>query len=342
MNIFSEIYGAYFRAAERLLGLEKFGKAEIFDIVSREAFADSFLFIEPKLVPDSDGYSDWGLIKREKDGTFSPVTKNIPPKIVTSLQKRWLKSKLFDRRFKLFFNDETLSALEERLKDVRPLYDPDDFCYYDVYSDGDDYGDPKYREHFRKILSAVKNREILRIDFVSGRNEPMYGTYLPVKLEYSRKNDKFRVYCRRMREEYAAGLTTLNIGRIRKVKETGLRFDEITKEGESEMFSRFCRCGEPAEIEVTSERNGVERFMMEFAGFEKRTELDINTGKCRVLLYYDRNDETELLIRLLSYGPVLKVIGPESFRSQMEERVKRQFMLLFGEKKEEAAAVSES
>ena len=340
MNIFSEIYGAYFRAAERLLGLERFGKAEIFDIVSEEAFADSFLFIEPKLVPDSSGYSDWGLIKRDNDGTFLPVTKNIPPKIVTSLQKRWLKSKLSDRRLRLFFDDETLAALEERLKDVPPLCDPDVFFCYDVYSDGDDYGDPKYREHFRKILSAVKKREILRIDFVSGRNELMYGTYLPIKLEYSRKNDKFRVYCHRMREEHDAGLTVLNIGRIRKVKETGLRFDEIAKELSDGGFSRFCRCGEPAEIEVTSERNAVERFMMEFAGYEKRTELDIKTGKCHVLLYYDKNDETELLVRLLSYGPVLRVIGPEKFRRQMEERVKRQFMLLFGEKKEEAVAVS--
>ena len=242
----------------------------------------------------------------------------------------------------LFFDDEALAALEKRLENVRPLYDPGIFRCYDVYSDGDDYGDPKYREHFRRILSAVKKREILKIDFVSGRNELMHGTYLPIKLEYSRKNDKFRVYCHWMSAEYPTDLTVLNIGRIRKVKETGLRFDGISKELSDEIFSRSCRCGEPAEIEVTDERNGVERFMMEFAGYEKRTELDIKTGKCHVLLYYDKNDETELLVRLLSYGPVLRVIGPEKFRRQMEERVKRQFMLLFGREKAEAAGVSKS
>ena len=33
MNIFSEIYGAYFRAVERLLSLEKFDKSEIRDAI---------------------------------------------------------------------------------------------------------------------------------------------------------------------------------------------------------------------------------------------------------------------------------------------------------------------
>ena len=34
--------------------------------------------------------------------------------------------------------------------------------------------------------------------------------------------------------------------------------------------------------------------------------------------------ETELLIQILSFGPVVKVLGPESFLKQVKERVERQ------------------
>ena len=45
-------------------------------------------------------------------------------------------------------------------------------------------------------------------------------------------------------------------------------------------------------------------------------------------LYYDPADETELLIELLSFGPVIRILGPERFLSQVRERVRRQHELL--------------
>ena len=46
-------------------------------------------------------------------------------------------------------------------------------------------------------------------------------------------------------------------------------------------------------------------------------------------LYYDPSDETELLIELLSFGPVIRILGPENFLKQVRERVKRQHELFF-------------
>lgn len=333
MNIFSEIYGAYYRAVGRLLSLEKFGKGEIRETIECEAFRDSALFIEPKLLPKKDGSSDWELILQNDDGSFSPVTKNAPPKIVTELHKRWLKAKLTDPRFALFFEADTLKCLTKRLENVKPLYDPSCFRCYDVYADGDDHSDTDYRKNFRTVLNAVKKREILKIDFVSGKNEPSFGQFLPLKIEYSRKNDKFRVFCYRMLHGHFSGTTVLNIGRMTNVRATGLCFplpDNAIDETEKVFGERRCR--EPVQVEVSSERNGIERFMMEFAGFEKQTELDMSAGKCMVRLWYDSGDETELLIRLLGFGPVLRIIGPEHIRKQAAERVEKQFQLLFSDK----------
>ena len=39
---------------------------------------------------------------------------------------------------------------------------------------------------------------------------------------------------------------------------------------------------------------------------------------------YSKDDETELLIRILSFGPTVKVIEPESFVSLIKERLHNQ------------------
>jgi predicted DNA-binding transcriptional regulator YafY len=88
------------------------------------------------------------------------------------------------------------------------------------------------------------------------------------------------------------------------------------------------KCDSPAVIKVTSERNGVERFMLEFASYEKHTVRDLETGEYIVELWYDKQDETELLICLLSFGPVIEILGPKPLREQAAMRVRRQAELL--------------
>ena len=69
--------------------------------------------------------------------------------------------------------------------------------------------------------------------------------------------------------------------------------------------------------------------MLHFAHYEKRTEYDEEKEKWLCSIYYDREDETELLIDVLSFGPVVRVLGPEDFLRQVRERVKRQHQLFY-------------
>ena len=41
----------------------------------------------------------------------------------------------------------------------------------------------------------------------------------------------------------------------------------------------------------------------------------------QIRLRYDKDDETELLIRVLSFGPVLEVIEPSAFVTLMRKRI---------------------
>lgn len=330
MNIFSEIYGAYYRAAAKIMEREKISAEEINDIISQEAFRDSMLFLQPKIIPQKDG-SDWGLLYKNDDGSFSPVIKNKPAKIITDIQKMWLKAKLADPKFRLFLEDGTLAALTKRLENVKPLYRPEHFRFPDVFSDGDDFSDENYRRNFRAILAAAKSREILEIKFTSGHGQHIHGFFLPLKIEYSRKNDKFRAYVFAWHDEASVGKSRgsgkINIGRIEEIIPTGRIY---RRKISMDWYFNSRKCREPVTVFVSTQRNAVERFMMEFAAYEKRTERDTETGCCTVKIWYDRQDETELLIRLLSFGPTIKILGPESFKRQAVQRVKRQYELIYG------------
>ncbi|MBR4097170.1 MAG: WYL domain-containing protein, partial [Oscillospiraceae bacterium] len=194
----------------------------------------------------------------------------------------------------------------------------------DVFSDGDPYTDENYISNFRIIVNAITAKEVLDIEFLSGRNERKHGHFLPLKLEYSRKNDKFRIYCAAYRDRHwSNGL--INLGRVISVRSTKHKAEYETDM--TEYFSQR-KCAEPVTVEVTTERNGVERFMMEFATYEKYTERDLETGVCTVKLWYDKSDETELLIRLLSFGPVIEIKAPAEFRRLAADRIKKQHNFL--------------
>ena len=73
-------------------------------------------------------------------------------------------------------------------------------------------------------------------------------------------------------------------------------------------------------MQIVDERNALERVMLHFAHFEKRAE---RLGDNRYLLrmkYYE-SDETEIVIRVLSFGPCVKVLEPQSFVNRIRERL---------------------
>lgn len=316
MTIFGEIYGAYYRIAARAMAESSVSENEVYELIRTLGFRDSALFLPQKLLPQKDG-SDWGLLRRNADGTLMRITENPPPAVLTLLQKRWLKAKLADDRFRLFFDNETLDRLEKRLADVKPLYCPEHFRYFDKFADGDSYADPQYRENFRIVLAAIKSRELLKISYTSGHDKRVCFICLPLKIEYSEKNDKLRVHVRKIRKGRISGGSVINLGRISEIERTDKHWNEVAE-------VRSDRVREPVTVYVAPERNAVERFLMAFASYEKRAERDLESGGCTVSLYYNKSDETELLIRLLSFGAAVEILSPAGFRRQAAERVVRQ------------------
>ena len=316
MELFSEVYGCYYEVVAEILRAAPLTRRQVEALVGARGYGESTLQLVPKLLDQNA----WPLLE-ERDGQLWSRLEHPPRLPVTALERSWLKALLGDPRIRLFLTDGQLGHLAEALRDIEPLYRQEDFLYFDRYLDGDDYADPDYRQRFQAILAAMREGAFLRLAYAPPKGHLRLGDHQPLRLEYSAKDDKFRVYTAKAWHGAFQGYHILNLGRIRDVGPSAERYNgRLDLEG----WRRRHRCAEPVVLRVTSERNGIERFMVEFSSYEKQSEYDEETKSCIVKLWYQRDDETEVLIRLLGFGPVVRVLGPERFVAQVRERVLRQ------------------
>ena len=333
--IFDELYGAYYNAVARILRTaaeRAVTRQEARRIIEEQAFSESVLAIEPALFE-----GQWQLLR--PDGT-TPV-RHKPELPFTGLEKRWLKAISLDPRIRLF--DCEFAGLEE----TEPLFTPEDICVFDQYADGDPYEDEEYIRHFRTILDAVKKRIPLRIDVLNRKGTSTHMVVMPEYLEYSEKDDKFRLIttgCRYGR--------TVNLAKIlacrpcppqegtvdgRKAEKDGICPSHLPRTGAARWREEKESAAAPAPrartagqehlvFELFDGRNALERALLHFAHFEKEAER-LDGRHYRVRVSYNKEDETELVIRVLSFGPFLKVVEPEAFTELIRNRLRQQQML---------------
>lgn len=296
--LFSEVYGTYYNVLAKLLEQAVDGtltRESMNTIIREKGFEESILTI-----PEALESQTWPLLK----GDLTTPLQHKPTMPLTTLQKQWLKALLSDPRIKLF--DPPMDGLE----DVEPLYPPNTFVYYDRYNDGDPFEDPGYIKRFRCILSAIRHKRWLRIQFTGHNGKPHYWRCIPYKLEYSAKDDKFRVISANKRDTLS-----INLARIQQC----FMMEPYTEE---EYQPRTMK-QRILVLELKDERNALERAMLHFSHLNKETER-IGEDLYKITLFYEREDETELLIRVLSFGPVLKVVFPDDFTEKLVQRLKKQ------------------
>jgi hypothetical protein len=293
--IFSEIYSAYYNAVAHLINKAidgELNEKSACDIICDSAFSESFVYILNAIKSE-----EWQVIAKD----FTTPIKHKASMPLTTLQLRFLKAISLDPRFALFA--DKLEGLDEE----EPLYTAMDFYFTDMIQDGDPYDNEGYRSNFRTILQALIEKRKLSISFLSGKGYSSRNTYIPRKLEYSQKDDKFRLLCK---GNYK--LVVVNLARITSC--------ELLDSYKDISLKPYSRKKNSVTLEITDERNALERAMLHFANFEKET-MQIGEKRYKMKLVYNGDDETEVLIRVLSFGPMIKVIGPKAFTDQVKQRL---------------------
>ena len=297
--LFHEIYSSYYHAAASILSEAVRGNLtgkELNSLVQEHAFGESLMTI-----PDGLKGERWRLLHKD----FSTPLEEEPGMPLTTLEKRWMKAMLLDPRIQLFDPDMT------GLADVVPLFTPDMIIYYDRYSDGDDYQNPDYVRHFRTILQALRENRNLYISFESRLHAQPKLVVTPYYLEYSEKDDRFRLVAAGWKRRWV-----INLSRI-----TECRFAY-----RDELMPLKAATKDNVIFELEDRRNALDRVLLHFSHLEKETKR-LDGLRYRVSLKYDRQDETEMVIRILSFGSAIRVTEPENFIALLRERIDRQKQL---------------
>ncbi|WP_426350259.1 WYL domain-containing protein [Alloiococcus sp. CFN-8] len=293
--IFHEIYSCYYNAVAKIIALGVKGELTekaMKEIIEDNAFRESFLNIIPALKNQQ-----WQLITED----FKTPMKKPPSQPLSLLEKRWLKAITLDPRIRLF--NISLPGLEE----VKPLFTPEDYVVFDKYTDGDDYGDEGYIKIFQTLIKGIKERRRVKISYLTAKGKGMEFYCKPCSLEYSEKDDKFRLTTSGCRY-----INVINISNINKCTLLEGYGDKVPPKKAPIKKALI--------LELFDGRNALERAMLHFAHFDKEAEK-LEGNKYRVKINYDKADEIELVIRVLSFGPMIKVLEPEGFISLIKERL---------------------
>ena len=296
--IFNELYSAYYNTVSKIIKEIIAGSANnesVHKIIQDNAFQESIINILPAIREEK-----WQIITKK----YKTPIKHVPSMPLTNLQKRWLKAILMDERIKLF--DIQIDGLD----DVEPLFTKDDYRIYDKYLDGDNYQDEEYIKKFKVLLYAMHNRLPVKAEMINRKGNKVFTKFIPQKLEYSEKDDKFRVHTGGCRY-----ITTVNIARLTKC---------YLYDGPYEIrATRRVLHRTSITMMVRDDRNALERTMLHFAHFEKQVEK-IDDKHYRVVIQYDSDDEPEMVIRVLSFGPLVEVVEPAEFRELIKNKLKKQ------------------
>jgi hypothetical protein len=296
--LFHEVYSAYFNTIAAIIARAQTGEIthqDISMIIGEKAFSESMLTILPAIKS-----GEWLVMYSD----FHTPIKKPPQMPLTFLQKRWLKTLLTDPRIALF------QVNGVGLEDVEPLFAMDDLVFFDRYADGDTFSDSAYIENFRVILTAFRERRRLLIEYRNRHGRLMRGEFIPYKLEYSAKDDKFRL-------ETSGGrhAAYINVGRIENC--------QLLEPFEEMHLIPPKRKENTVSFMLLDERNALDRVMLHFSDCHKET-VRIDNKSYQVKLWYESQDETEILIRILAFGPMIKVIAPDSFITLIKNRLTMQ------------------
>lgn len=302
--LFHEIYGAYFNAVSHILTEAVSGnldKEKLHELVNRYGFSESILSIPQKFMDGS-----WPVLHKD----LTTPLRHAPQSVVTDLQKRWLKSLLLDPRIRLF----NLPDDPDALKDVEPLFDPALFIFPDRKHMGDPFDSPVYIHVFRTLLSAIHAQRSVLVTFSGSTGKEHKWKLIPYRLEYSSSDDRFRLLG--FRKQWRP--CTLLVSCISHVEyEPSVSFPE--------QLSIHIPLKEVV-FEFKDERNTLERILLQLSQYEKETE-QLDPEHYRVRLKYRSEDEAEMIVQLLSFGPYLRILFPDSLVRSVKERVQKQAQL---------------
>ena len=313
--VFNEVFSTYYRVLREILNSQPMNNHELQNLIKVHCSDESNLFI-------LDNLENCSFLE-EINGKWQSKLEGKIEQPFTYLEKSWLKAIISDPKIKLFADEYEINILDSMLGDVEPLFDWSFFHYFDQNSEKIDFSSEEFINKFRLLKKAIEDEKSVILDYTNIWNENYVEEAIPLKIEYSLKNDKFRLLSVRFRNGKKE-LKAYNINQINKIVEIKDYSDKsINRNPYADEY-----CEEPVTLIVHNIRGAVMRFMIEFSTYKKENLFDEETGECTTTFYYHTEEKHEVINKILSFGVSVKVLSPSSVIEELKARINKQTKLL--------------
>ncbi|MDT2525622.1 WYL domain-containing protein [Enterococcus raffinosus] len=295
MELFSEINSLYYQLMTKILQTVSLEQQQ--QLLEQNGFKET-PFEMANYLKDSE--ESWHLLKEHQ----SILKKSPQPFPLTKLEKAWLAAIQRDPKFNCLGEDFDLETIE-------PLFDWQDYHYFDQFVSEDRF-EKNYIKIIQQLLESIQEKKMVSLTYQSAKKRTSTEhLFLPLKLEYSTKNNKFRVLGRR-KSNSSWKEVVFNCSNIQHVSPTKESFPNDIVQMNTELCYIVC--------ELKDERSALERATFHFSNYRKTLER-LDKSLYRMTIFYEKKDETELLINVLSFGARVKVIKPDHFVDLIKHRL---------------------
>ena len=249
---------------------------------------------------------------------FDSFNQIIP---LTTVEIQWLRSILINPFAKMFLSEVEITKFLNWLQDEE-LFDINSIVVYDKFLTNKDF---YLRENFgeieRLIISSIKKHNKVFVNYKAQGKAFNDLCCCPIYLEFSKRDDTIRLIALNNSNK----VMTLNLERIISVKATNLHFD---KEHALKIVEDFNQKNERNLILLFKEEKNVpDRILNEFSCYKKKC-IKYGDDNYRMILYYDKNDTLEIVVRILAYGPYVTVSEDTGdVKSEITKRLKHQLLI---------------
>lgn len=293
--------------------------------------------------PSGNGFSrkakeEVSFLPKYKCTSDTELYKDVVP--LSTMEIRWLKTIIHDKdnRIALFMSAPEIAALEELLNRHAPTLSPlpmENVVFFDRFH---------FPEHNQKhmasvlatLLEGIYDQKTVRIKYHTMKNRVKIGEFRPIVLEFSKRNNRFQGF---FQECGSDRIYTMNLSRIETADETETLFDYVS--AERALLSYREENAASVTVEFYDVRNIADRILTEFSPWKKLCSYNPETELYTLTIFYQKQDEVDLVIRLLGYGGNLRFTDKEHpIFKEIQSRMNRQMDLI--RERRSAQSVSES
>ena len=228
---------------------------------------------------------------------------------LTTLEIRWIKTILSDERIVCFFSERQLDFIKVYMDTEYPEITPlpvNNLVNFDKHIPIDSIEKMAEQSLITTLIKAINQKMLVDITYVTRYGKEIVGEFKPIVIEFSKRNNKFQAQMQSCENNRFYSINLSQIISLTIVPDEFEYFETLQNyEKHRELNERS------VDIQFYDVRNTADRILTEFSPWKKYCEYDRETKIYTLHLFYQKDEELDLVVRLMGYGGNIHFVNKE-------------------------------